>query len=142
MTGTGTSPPPAKLRHVQREPSPTVTAQIVQRDDGLFSLGLPALLAYMFKDLLLKKLDGEIDAEADDKAALSHDVRQKREAEVLADLLACERDESWLVFEAQRQQLAVEHRADVDVRALLGVVTVPAPAVAAGTTPGFVLMRR
>ena len=41
-----------------------------------------AMFAWMHRDALIKKLDTEIDAEADDKAALSHDARQKAEVEV------------------------------------------------------------
>ena len=51
----------------------------------------------------------------DDKSALSHAERQKREAEAMADLLSVERDESVLVWRAQAERLPVEHRADCDV---------------------------
>ena len=74
------------------------------------------------RDALIKQLDAEIDAEADDKAALSHEARQKAEAEVLADLLAVERTKAALVWQAQAQGLPVEHRSDINPVALLGLV--------------------
>jgi len=42
------------------------------------------LLAWIFKDALIAALDREIDAESDDAAALSHEERQQREAEAIA----------------------------------------------------------
>ena len=62
-----------------------------------------ALLAWAFKDALIARLDAEIDAEADDAAAFTHEQRQQREAEAQGDLLAIERDESWLVWSAMSQ---------------------------------------
>jgi hypothetical protein len=54
----------------------------VQRDIGAFNrtarngqpdaVGFTALVAWTFKDALIKRLDAGIDAEADDPAALSH----------------------------------------------------------------------
>jgi hypothetical protein len=45
-----------------------------------------------------------------DAAALSHQAREKAEAEVMADLLSLKRDESFFVRRAQAERLAVEHR--------------------------------
>jgi hypothetical protein len=58
---------------------------------------------------------------------LTHEERQQREAEVRADLLAVERDEAALVWQAQAQGLPVEHRADISPLALLGVTLVTTP---------------
>jgi hypothetical protein len=94
------------------------------------------LLVWLNKDALIKRLDAKIDAEADPKAALSHEARQQQEAEVMGDLLACERDEAALVWQAQSQNLPVEHRGDINPVALLGVRIVTAPAVnRQGTSP-------
>ena len=49
---------------------------------------------FILQNLHHIELDREIDNEADDKSALTHEVRQQREAVVLGDLLAVERDES------------------------------------------------
>jgi len=98
-----------------------------------------AMFAWLHGPTLIKKLDGEIDAEADDASALSHEARQKAEAEVKGDLLTCERDEATLVWAAQAQGLPAEHRSDIDPRALLGVVLVNAPRANSGTTRGMAL---
>ena len=55
-----------------------------------------ALICYLHRDAMIAALDREIATEADDKAALTHEAREKAEAEVMGDLLAVERDEaSW-----------------------------------------------
>jgi hypothetical protein len=86
-----------------------------------------ALFAWLHRDTLIKRLDAEIDTEADDAAALSHEARQKAEAEVMGDLLAVERDECALVWQAQAQNLPCEHRSDCSPLALLGLRLVTAP---------------
>jgi hypothetical protein len=98
-----------------------------------------ALVAWLHKDALVAALDREIASEADDKAALSHEARQKAEAEAMGDLLAVERDECALVWQAQAQSLPIEHRADINPVALLGLRLVTTPRVneAPGTTPGY-----
>ena len=53
-----------------------------------------AMFAWLHKDAIIKKLDAEIDAVADDAAALSSEERAKRLAEAQGDLLSVERDES------------------------------------------------
>jgi hypothetical protein len=95
-----------------------------------------ALTCWLMKDALIKRLDGEIAAEADDAAALGHEERQRRTSEVEADLLAVERDEAALVWHAMGDKLPVEHRADCSPLAILQVqlVTVPRADVS-GTSP-------
>ena len=53
---------------------------------------------------------------------------------MLCDLFAVERDESALVWRAMDERLPVEHRADIDPRALLGVALVTAPSADAPRT--------
>jgi hypothetical protein len=104
-----------------------------------------ALVAWLHKDALIAALDREIASEADDKAALSHEAREKAVAETQADLLAVERDESWFVWQAQSQGLPVEHRADISPLALLGLKLVTAPRAdpSPETSPGLSwLLRR
>ena len=97
-----------------------------------------ALAAALLKDAMVKWFDALIDAEADDKAALTHEQRQQAEAEIQGDLLAIERDECALVWQAQAQNLPCEHRHDVSVLALLSIALVTAPrAGETGTTPGL-----
>jgi hypothetical protein len=85
------------------------------------------LLVWLHKSALITALDREIDAEADDKASLSHEARQQQEAEVMGDLLAVERDESALVWQAQDEKLPVEHRGDCAPAAILQVRLLTAP---------------
>ena len=92
---------------------------------------LLAVFCWLHKPALLAALDREIDAEADDKAALTHEVRQQREAVVLSDKLAVERDECALVWLSQG---LVEHRSDISPLALLGVSLVTAPRAAVPKT--------
>jgi hypothetical protein len=85
-----------------------------------------ALVAWLHKDALLKKLDAEIDAVADDKNAMSVAAREQAEADIAEDLLETERLESLLVWRAQNEGLPVEHRSDADVRSILGVALIAA----------------
>jgi hypothetical protein len=95
-----------------------------------------AIEAWRSREAIIKQLTALIDAESDDKAALSQTDRELRTAEVMGDLLAVERDESALVWSAMAQSLPVEHRADCDPLAILGcrLVTVPRADVS-GTSP-------
>jgi hypothetical protein len=97
------------------------------------------LLVWLHRDALIKRLDAEIDAEADDGAALTHNDREKRSTEVMQDLLATERDEAALVWSAMSQNLPVEHRNDCAPQAILQVrlVTAPRATNGSGTTPGY-----
>jgi hypothetical protein len=92
----------------------------------------------LFKDQLIAALDAEINTEADDKAAMSHEVRQQREAETMADLIDIERQEAALVWRAQQQALPVEHRGDCSPQAILGVAlrTLPRADGLPETSPG------
>jgi hypothetical protein len=95
------------------------------------------LFAFVHTEALLASLDALVSEEADDAAALSHSDRELREAEALSDLLACDRDESWLVWRAMDERLSVEHRADCAPAAILGVQLLTAPRVveASGSSP-------
>ena len=97
------------------------------------------MVAWLHKDALIAALDREIASEADDKAALTHEAREKAEAEVMGDLLAVERDEAALVWQAQAQNLPVEHRGDCSPLAILQVRLVTAPRADAfpETSPGL-----
>ena len=86
------------------------------------------LIAFLHKPTLIAALDALIADESDDAAALSHEAREKAEAEVMGDLLAVERDESELCWRAQREGLPVEHRSDISPLALLGMKLTTAPA--------------
>ena len=77
--------------------------------------------AWRHRDAWIAKLDAEIDAESDDAASLSHEDKQRREAEAQRDLLDIERQEAALVFAAWEHGLACEHRSDISPLALLGL---------------------
>jgi hypothetical protein len=99
-----------------------------------------ALVAWLHRDLLIKRLDTEIDAESDDDAgALSHEQRQQAEAETMGDLLIAERQEAELVWQAQAQGLPVEHRTDCSPLAILQVqlITTPRADALPETSPGY-----
>jgi hypothetical protein len=82
-----------------------------------------ALIAWMYRDDLLAALDAEVDAVADDAAALTDDERAARKADILTSVLEYERAEVALIDEIGG---AVAFRPDTDPRALLAV-TGPAP---------------
>jgi hypothetical protein len=96
------------------------------------------------QNALIKRLDELIGAEADDGAALSHEQRQQAEAEVMGDLLAVERDEVALTWQAQAQNLPIEHRADINPVALLGLrlITTPRATGLPATSPGLSWLRK
>ena len=112
-------------------PTKTVRSEVFGGTErSLASAQVPdalALTCWLHKDALIKRLDAEIDAEADDKAALTHEARQKAEAEVMGDLLSVERDEAALTWRAIDDKLPVEFRSDINPIAVLQVqlVTVP-----------------
>ena len=96
-----------------------------------------AMMCWLHRDALIAALDREIASEADDPAALTHEVRQQREAKVMGDLLAVERDEAALVWQAQSERMPVEHRADISPLALLGLrlITAPRAVPSPGSSP-------
>ena len=78
-----------------------------------------ATLAWLVPEILIRKLDAEIDSEADDKSAMSHEAREHAEAEVLGDILEQDRIEAALVWSGQSQGLPCEHRSDCSALAIL-----------------------
>ena len=96
------------------------------------------LFAFFLKPTMISILDGLVDAEKDDAAALSHADREVRIAETMADQLAAEFDEAALVFRAQSRGLPCEHRPDCTPQCILGVKLLTIPrADAAETSPGY-----
>jgi len=93
-----------------------------------------AVFAWTFKDVLIAKLDAEINAKADDRIALSHEARQLRSSELQRDLLAVERDEAMLIWRAQSEGLPIEFSSDTNPCALLGVELIQTPLNGQGGT--------
>ncbi len=83
-----------------------------------------ALVAWLHRDLLIKRLDAEIDAEADDASSIDREVRA---AEAEADLLATERDICSLIWRGQAEGLPVEFPADTNPVALLWITLITPP---------------
>ncbi|MFL9824110.1 hypothetical protein [Rhodoplanes sp. SY1] len=79
-----------------------------------------SFLVWAFRDHVAAKIDAEIDANADDAAALSDQARREKFREVLGDLLAAEREEETLVAAAK---FDVDRRPDADPRAVLGLAS-------------------
>jgi hypothetical protein len=78
------------------------------------------LIAWLFKDQLIGALDREITTESDDAAALDGPERARREAEILSDILANDRDLAALVWIGQAQGFPVEF-GDISALAILSV---------------------
>ncbi|MFZ0849995.1 MAG: hypothetical protein WAO08_12415 [Hyphomicrobiaceae bacterium] len=94
-----------------------------------------ALFAWLHRDQLIAALDREIDAEADDASALTHEAREQQAAEVQADLLDIERQEASLMFRAWADGLSIQPRPDLAPAAWLGVQLVTAAPAQPGSSP-------
>lgn len=90
-----------------------------------------ALLAWLHQDELIRRLDAEIDATADDASALDADQRRQAEAEILADRLAVEREEAELCWSQAATGGPISLRFDLAPETLLGVTLIPVPSKAA-----------
>lgn len=86
------------------------------------------LVAWLFRDQLLKALDKEIEDCSDDAAALTDEQRQKAEVTILADVLAVERDECALIETATAQGINIAYRPDTSALSVLGLTLVAASA--------------
>ena len=84
-----------------------------------------ALTVWLHRDVLLERLEGEIDAISDDTNALDHAGRIKREASITAAILDAERAEEWFSEQIEEEGQSVERRADLDPRAFLAITGPP-----------------
>lgn len=80
-----------------------------------------ALIAYLFRDALIAKLNAEVDALADDSAALTPEERATKETALLAKLLGCEHDEEAMIEHAEADGFEVLRRREASPLAVLGV---------------------
>ncbi|MGY3690831.1 hypothetical protein ACVIGA_000911 [Bradyrhizobium sp. USDA 3240] len=102
---------------------PTKRIEQYGGSSDLFAVDPVGLLTLIAPDLMRSFIDREIDAVADDEAALSATDRIERLAEIEGDLLASEREE--VTFAEMIGQLP---RWDADPRAVLGLASsMPAP---------------
>jgi hypothetical protein len=99
-----------------------------------------ALLTWLLKDQLLKRLDAEIDSLADDDTALDAEAREIRLSEAMARLLEAERLEAGLTYAALEQRLVGVEFRDINPIAILGVELIATPTIASpGTSPEHVI---
>ena len=123
-------------------PSTHVRAEVFSEQRALAfhdAIDVVGLLAFFLTpEIVIKRLDALVDAEADDASAMSHEQRQRAEAELLSDLLLTERDICSLIRRGQAEGLPMEFPADIDPRALLSVRCVVVPRAAPRpTTVGY-----
>jgi hypothetical protein len=80
-----------------------------------------AFTVWLHQSAIVKALEVEIDAEADNPSALDDKARASQIETINRDLAAVEAEESALVWAALDQGVVVEHRPDVSPAALLGI---------------------
>ena len=97
-------------------------------DPSVPTVQVPAtlgILAWLAEDEMIAAREAEIDAQADDAAAVASDERATRTTDLLAAILEVEREEEALIEEAGGDIL---RRPDADPRAVLGLSgDLPAP---------------
>lgn len=101
----------------------TVDVHSEPRSLGFFEApNLIATLAWFDPDRMIARLDEELTEEAGSYTEALTDVdRQKAEAEVLGDLLECERTEVGLIELAATRGTNISYRSDTNPQALLAV---------------------
>ncbi|MGY3496620.1 hypothetical protein [Bradyrhizobium sp. USDA 4502] len=82
-----------------------------------------AILAWVNPELLQDRLEALIDEMPLSGRQMDADERKQRLAEIKTELFEAERYECAHIDAAAREGTVIEHRANVDVRALLGLVT-------------------
>ncbi|MGY3137752.1 uncharacterized small protein (DUF1192 family) [Bradyrhizobium sp. USDA 4501] len=82
-----------------------------------------AILAWVNPELLQDRLDALIDEMPQSGRQMDADERKQRLAELKTELFEAERYECAHLDAARSEGTVIEHRANVDIRALLGLVT-------------------
>jgi hypothetical protein len=85
------------------------------------SLDVKAIMAFLFQDAIIEKLDDEISQLSDDETALTPEDRAAREDALNAQILAAERVEEQLIELAAAEGRAIPRRADASPAAVLGL---------------------
>src|SRR5262249_46406491 len=73
------------------------------------------LLYWVMRDQIIAKIEREIDAAADDKAALSPEDRERLEAQIMADTLIIERAECSVIWHAEARGDVIDFRRDTSL---------------------------
>ena len=96
---------------------------------SVFIVNVPALVAWLSPEALIKKLSKEIeDAADDDGEAVPRAERPKRIRAIRDELLTVERIEETGIEDAAKGGAEIERRSDADPRAVLGLASsLPAP---------------
>ena len=117
---------------------PTQTMHVVSQPIGdgdqsshLMSLTTPdaiAIVAWAHRDVLIARLDEEIESCSTDTEALTDEQRSVKTAAISADILAIEREEEVLIERMEQSGAMFLRRPDADPRAILGLSSdMPAP---------------
>jgi hypothetical protein len=86
------------------------------------------LVCWLFRDVLVAKVEAEVDAAADDKHAMTPEQRVQRERDLAGQILAAERLEEAAIEAAAADGIELQRRGDADPRAMLQLAgTLPAP---------------
>ena len=93
-------------------------------------LDVLAVLAWLFRDQMVKRLDAEISECADDKSALTDMQLAEREAQIERDMLANEREEEGLIEALEAEGAVIDRRVDASPVAVLGIEFATAKALA------------
>ena len=96
------------------------------------SVDFLGLLCWLMPDQIVARIEQELDAIADDKAALSQQQRDEMEAQINSDMLLIERAECSLIWhnaEASNGEVVIDFREGTSPLAILGCKLVTAPAV-------------
>lgn len=87
-----------------------------------------ALAVWLHRDTLIAALDREIEAEADDAAALDDGERKRREVQLAGDVLHNEHVEAALSWRLLDEGRPLVFREGISAEAVLGLRAVPKPA--------------
>jgi hypothetical protein len=80
-----------------------------------------AVLAWLFRNEMVSRIEAEIDEFADDENALDDSQRAAKSVDLLAEILECERVEEAIIEAAAASGQVIARRDDADPRAVLGV---------------------
>jgi hypothetical protein len=94
------------------------------------------LVAWLFRDQLLQRIDAEVDKVIGAKEGMTPDERQVVVARLEGELMDLERLDVALTWAAIAQGLAITHREDVSIAALIGVRLVTQPVQSSQSSPG------
>jgi hypothetical protein len=94
----------------------------VRQDEAPFATDAKAIAAWLARDEIVAEVTAQVEALYDDDTPVASDAeKRKLVAEIDAQILEAERVEAQAMWQARRDGVDLPWRADLDVRALLGV---------------------